>query len=308
MLLSRAVGTLVAQTLLPPSILMSGSMPAMEVLYAQNSGTEVVGSLIEVLGVLQTALCTANGDGNVYACAAFETQRQALWTFFAASVCGMPSDGWSGTLSGAPVDAAVELLLAQCASAYAGDLSLLAQQVVSKFTSYAAALRTDVSAVVAANAALAGVNLTTATTAETNALYASFYPPLAPIPAAGREPAVLTAQPPPPLVAAEYELYVNYSPAAAPWAASTFPETAFPDATIQSPDALSTAVLSGAPGRTMYMRWLEHPSALARFSSAYCSTAAWNDDICFPPIVAPLIGYTHDAYGNRLLSDRGEPL
>ena len=32
---------------------------------------------------------------------------------------------------------------------------------------------------------------------------------------------------------------------------------------------------------------------------------AWNDDGCFPR-VTPQVGYTHDKYGNRLLTDRGQ--
>jgi hypothetical protein len=31
----------------------------------------------------------------------------------------------------------------------------------------------------------------------------------------------------------------------------------------------------------------------------------WNDNTCFPRLIAA-VGVTHDEYGNRLLSDRGQ--
>jgi hypothetical protein len=52
---------------------------------------------------------------------------------------------------------------------------------------------------------------------------------------------------------------------------------------------------------------MKSPSPHARFDPSYCAHAAWDDNDCFPPMV-PLIGVTHDQFGNRLLDDRGQPL
>jgi hypothetical protein len=299
------VSTASAPTLLPPSVLMCGGTPAMEVLYAQNAGTEVVGSLQNVLSLL-LSLCPQNGDGNTYPCASYDARRLALWTQMGTLLCGFPADAWNGAanLAEAPVDSALEFLLAQCPVAYAGNLSLAAQQVVQQFTSLTAQLRPDVSAVIAANAAEVGLNVSTATPAQLAPLYASLFPGLAPVPGAGREPAVVAAAPPPPGVAAEY---VPYVPAAAPDPGNVFPELSNPESTVQYPQALAAAALTSGPGKAMYQKWLAHPHPAARFNPAYCAAAAWDDPVCFPPVV-PLIGYTHDQYGRRLLSDRGQPL
>lgn len=100
-------------------------------------------------------------------------------------------------------------------------------------------------------------------------------------------------------------VFAPYRPQQAP---GPFPDVASdPDATAQFPDTLAAALLQSSWGQSIYALYLAHPSPAARFQTAYCASAAWDNDVCFPR-VQPAVGYTHDAYGNRLLSDRGQPL
>ena len=306
-------------TLPTASVLMSGTTPALEVLYTNNPGAEIVGALISVLSLLRTALCPSG----VSTCAAFEAQRELLWTQLGSSMCGLPAGGYAGSvLSGytTPVDAGLEVLLARCTRVYSGNLSSLVLGLVSQFSSFATTLRPDVSAVLLANAELAGITFSDASPAQLLALEGfDGFPNLAPAAGLTREPAIVFADPA--AVALDtptQSRLVSHAnsyalPASTPsiaWA-SVLPKSgvgADTQATIQSPDAFVQTVQSGAAGTASYQqRYMRSPSPLARYDPTYCATAAWDDDGCFPP-VTPLIGLTHDAYGNRLLDDRGQPL
>jgi hypothetical protein len=130
-----------------------------------------------------------------------------------------------------------------------------------------------------------------------------------------------------------------FAPYAAAQAAGPFPDLSpDPDATSQFPEKLAAVALEAGGGVELYTRlWLAHPSPDAHFLTAQCATAvrscgltcrvrcgvmhrapamtrlliasrqAWDDDAC-NPVVRAAVGVTHDAYGNRLLSDRGQPL
>lgn len=143
------------------------------------------------------------------------------------------------------------------------------------------------------------------------------FPALAPVPTLGRQPAVRTAQPSP--ESAE-DVPTNPSLFAggafsrpeydAPRAPGPFPDLGDnADATSQYPDKLAAAAQAAPGGRALYLsRYAAHPSPLARFdAAAQCAVAAWDDDTCFP-VVTPAVGVTYDAYGNRLATDRGQPV
>lgn len=266
-LLASAAPLKNAPTLLSPVYLTSGgTTPALEVLYSQNAGAEAVGGLQNVLYSL-LALCPANADGNTYSCAAYEQQRQSLWAEVGSLICGFPGNAWTGppNLAQASVDAALEYLLAQCTAPFTGSITQLVQTVVANFTSLSAQLRPDVATVVAASAAAVGLNSSNATAAQLAPFYVSLFPALAPLPAAGREPAVVTNLPPPPAVAAQY---VAYQPAREQSMSSIFPETQYPDATVQQPAALIAAVLATANGQQLYQKYLNHPNWAVRLPNS----------------------------------------
>ena len=152
---------------------------------------------------------------------------------------------------------------------------------------------------------------------DLSTLYPSVIPNLAPIPAGNRQPAVLTAGFPadpsefvpsnPGLVTFPLRgVLAEYQAAALTTANPVFPALSHPDATVQYPSALQAVALASDAGTAIYTsKYLAHPSPAARFQTSYCSTQPWNSDTCFP-IVTPQVGVTHDQYGNRLESDRGQ--
>ena len=152
---------------------------------------------------------------------------------------------------------------------------------------------------------------------DLSTLYPSVIPNLAPIPAGNRQPAVLTAGFPadpsefvpsnPGLVTFPLRgVLTEYQAAALTTANPVFPALSHPDATVQYPSALQAVALASDAGTAIYTsKYLAHPSPAARFQTSYCSTQPWNSDTCFP-IVTPQVGVTHDQYGNRLESDRGQ--
>jgi hypothetical protein len=300
-----------AVTLAPPSVLYCGSVPALEVLYSLNSGAEIVGTLEYVRGLLLTSLCSVG----LSSCPAYDTQMIALWRSYAAAVCGYPAGG-DAALQGAGTSAAVELLLSQCGATFAGNLTQVTLAVAVQFTTVSTRSRTDVSTVISFNALLTGPNAS----GSLATLDPPIIPRLAPVPALGREPAAVTAQPPP--VLSEYvpsnptllsaelaggSLGPPYLPSQLPLAQpAVFPALTQADATTQSPAALASAALTAGPAGVAFYssRWLAHPSPLADYDPSYCVSRQWDDAACYPPLL-PLIGVTHDAYGNRLLSDRG---
>ena len=302
-----------APVLQPATVLMCGTVPALDVLYVQNSGGEIVGVLQALLTRLQAALCPSS-FGYLYACQAYHDVRLQLWQFLGARVCGFPAPAWNGTANVRAMTPAqaLEFLLTQCVATYTGDLAGAVRDAAEQFMTLSSSTRADVSAVLAENAAKAGVS-TEANGTVSAALYPPIVPTLAPVPTNGtREPAVMTAAPP-----ATLSEYVPSNPALftagvfAPYrpqqAAGPFPDVASdPDATAQFPDKLAAALLKSTSGLAIYERlYLAHPSPLAHFQSEYCASAAWDDDACFPR-VPPAVGVTHDAYGNRLLTDRGQ--
>jgi hypothetical protein len=165
------------------------------------------------------------------------------------------------------------------------------------------------------------------------------------VPVIGRQPAVMPAQQPsdayeavpsnPTLLARGAALPPQYVVTQAP---GPFPDIySNPDATSQSPATVAAEALKTAGGAALYAsKYAAHPSPAARFLGRQCDKAvrallllhymtaaascvcfadecvcdvtdaqAWNDDACFPRLTAT-VGVTHDAYGNRLLSDRGQ--
>jgi len=302
-----------APVLPTPTYTMCGTVPALVVLYDYNSGAEIVGTLIQLLATLQGALCPTSVDGFLADCDAYESNRLQLYQLYGSQLCGFPDGSWNttGKVQVMTPDQALEFLLGQCTTTYQGNLTTVTLSAVAQFTSVSTSSRSDVAAVIAANVAAHGGN-------SSNVAYPSLIPNLAPLPAAGRQPAVLTAG----LPAAPYEYVPSNPSVASPGGAHSseylpvglgttnpvFPELGHPDATVQYPSTLSAVALSGTLGSSMYAsHYLAHPSLAARFISTYCSTQPWNDDTCFPT-VTPQIGVTHDEYGNRLESDRGQAL
>ena len=292
---------------------MCGSLPALEVLYAHYPGGEIVGVLSALLTTLQASLCPTS-YGYLFACAEYTAVRLQLWTQLGAAVCGFPADAWNGTARVRDMTAAqaMEFLLSQCIATYTGDLAGLVDDATTQFMTLSSRARPDVSAVLAANAAKAGLPVDTSgvVTAQDNP---PIIPNLAPVPALGRQPAVLTAQVPPDV----YE-YVPSNPAllteglfgqylVPQLATLAFPDlSSTPDATAQDPAKLAAAVQEAAAGTALYQAmYLAHPSPAAHFDASFCAAAAWNDDRCFPTL-RPAVGVTVDAYGNRLLTDRGQ--
>ena len=111
-------------------------------------------------------------------------------------------------------------------------------------------------------------------------IYPPIIPTLAPVPTAGRQPAVMTASPPPDV--AEYvpsnpELFRDgvFAPYRAAQLAGPFPDLAADaDATVQFPDKLAAAALSSPAGTALYQRmYLAHPSPAAHFLASYCDNA-----------------------------------
>jgi hypothetical protein len=348
---AAAAAQLTAPQLPAPSVLMCGDVPALEVLYAHNPGGEIVGVLTALLDTLQAALCSTS-YGYLYACGEYHTVRLRLYATLGASLCGFPAAAWNGTRAPAfhlaPAQA-LELLLAQCVTTFSGDLAALAQKESEAFMLLSSRARSDVSAVLRANALKAGAQPAAPGAAQDAATYPPLLPALAPVPVRGRAPALRSAQPP----ADAYE-YVPSNPSLfahglfAPYEAPRLPSAYFPDlaldpasgvpnpdATSQYPDKFAAAALRAPGGADLYQRlYLAHPAAEAHFLPKQCATAvrlgaglqarcasaltqpracyapsqAWDDAECFP-VVLPAVGgarATHDAYGNRLLSDRGQ--
>ena len=304
-----------APVLPPATVVMCGTVPALEVLYVQNSGGEIVGVLQALLSRLQAALCPSS-FGYLYACDAFHDVRLQLWQFLGARVCGFSALDWNVTANVRAMTPAqaLEFLLSQCVATYTGDLAGAVRDAAEQFMTLSSSTRADVSAVLAENAAKAGVSIDGNGTVSP-ALYPPIVRNLAPVPTDGtREPAVMTNEPP-----ANLSEYVPSNPALfaagvfAPYrpqqAAGPFPDLAAdPDATAQFPEKLAAALLKSTSGLALYEQlYLAHPSPLARFQAEYCAGAAWDNDACFPR-VPPAVGVTHDAYGNRLLTDRGQPV
>ena len=305
-----------APVLPPATVLMCGALPALDVLYVHNSGGEIVGVLQALLSRLQAALCPSS-FGYLYACESYHDVRLQLWQFLGARVCGFPPASWNGTANVRAMTPAqaLEFLLAQCVATYSGDLAGAVRDAAEQFMTLSSSTRADVSAVLAENAAKAGVAAEGNGTVSSS-LYPPIVPTLAPVPTAWadgtREPAVMTAAPPasvsqyvpsnPVLFAAG--VFAPYRPQQAP---GPFPDVASdPDATAQFPDKLAAALLKSTSGLDIYERlYLAHPSPLARFQTEYCASAAWDNVKCFPR-VPPAVGVTHDAYGNRLVTDRGQ--
>lgn len=315
-------GVATAPVLPVPTVLMCGLVPALEVLFDLNGGAEIVGALTQVLATLQSALCPTSVDGYLTDCDAFEVQHRALYQSFGAQLCGFPDGAWNSTALGVNMqamtpDQALEYLLAQCPSVFTGNLTTIALAAVAQFTSVSTQSRSDVAAVIAANLAAKGINSSQAVDLST--LYPSVLPPLAPIPASARQPAVLTAGYPadpaefvpsnPGLVTFPLQgVKAEYQAAALATANPVFPALSHPDETVQYPGALAAVALASDAGTSIYKSlYLAHPSPAARFQTSYCSTRPWNDETCFP-VVTPQIGVTHDMYGNRLESDRGQPV
>jgi hypothetical protein len=149
---------LTAPVLLPATVLMCGAVPALEVLYVANPGGELVGVLAALLDALQQALCVTS-YGYLYACEEFHEARRSLWAYLGRSVCGFPADAWnsSANLRDMAPAQAVEFLLSQCVATFTGDLGVLVQEATAEFMALSSRARSDVSAVLRANALKAGV-------------------------------------------------------------------------------------------------------------------------------------------------------
>jgi|APGre2960657444_1045066.scaffolds.fasta_scaffold01182_6 hypothetical protein len=318
---AQASPTWSAPVLPTPTVLMCGTVPALEVLFQLNPGAEIVGALSELLGFLKESLCPLSA-GLRYDCAEYEANRLALWQLYGNALCGFPAGAWNGTANvrDATPDQALEFLLSQCLSTFTGDLAAITSAATVAFITVSTQSRQDVAQVIAANALKAGVNVTAELDLST--LYPPIVPSLAPVPAAGREPAVLAAAPcveayefvpsnPGLFDAGVFEPYAaqRYEDADAAVDAAgqgMFPAVSDPDGNVQSTAALAALAQQGAPGRAIYQGlYLANPSPEARYQSDYCASQAWDSDVCFPALT-PRVGLTHDAYGNRLLSDRGQ--
>ena len=162
-LLPRGSGQAVktAPVLQPATVLMCGTLPALEVLYVQNSGGEIVGVLQALLARLQAALCTSS-LGYLYACDEFHDVRLSLWQYLGARICGFPLQSWNGTANVRDMTPAqaLEFLLAQCLATYTDDLAGAVRDATEEFMTLSSRSRADVSAVLAANALKAGVSTT----------------------------------------------------------------------------------------------------------------------------------------------------
>ncbi len=173
---------LTAPVLPPPTVLMCGGVPALEVLYVDNAGGEVIGVLQALLDTLQAALCPTS-YGYLYACDEFHTVRRQLWAHLGDSICGFPPEAWdvkcvppsarNGTCG---VNAremtpsqALEYLLSRCVTTYTGNLRSLVAGTTPGFMALSSRSRTDVSAVLAANARKAGLTVASASACPVNA-------------------------------------------------------------------------------------------------------------------------------------------
>jgi hypothetical protein len=161
---------LTAPVLPAPTVLMCGAVPALEVLFVDNAGGEIVAVLQALLDTLQAALCTTS-YGYLYACEEYHTVRRQLWAHLGDSICGFPMEAWNSTC--VPPSArdgtcgvnvrdmtpaqALEFLLSRCVTTYTGDLGSLVSGTTPNFMALSSRSRTDVSAVLAANALKAGL-------------------------------------------------------------------------------------------------------------------------------------------------------
>ena len=297
------------------------AIPAVITQFQEQQGVVAVGMVEELLLELNKAFCD-QGLTRTYKCVEFEDARERLWMTFANDyVCGgLDAPKWRQpprAVQPLPVQAQFAYLLAACETQWEGDLVAVVREATVLFLAQSTLNRVDIKATVVKNDRKAQRD-DTLPTDDLYELHPGFYEDLTPASTGVREPAVATWK-----VEPDLDGHTPYAEGGMPRVAALNARNgiliAKSGATEQYPDLFNRDLDASATGKSLYgTAYRGHPSKLAKWNEAAFCQGAFDEsgnvnsgfenfDACYPRLV-PQIGVTHDAYGKRLLTNRGQSL